>query len=71
MQRAERLFEAFQRLHRSEDFEGSGVGLSIVQRVIQRHGGRIWADSSPGCGAVFYFTLRAEREAPVEALAPA
>jgi signal transduction histidine kinase len=63
MQRADRLFEAFHRLHRSEDFEGSGVGLSIVQRVIQRHGGRIWADATPGHGATFYFTLRPEPDA--------
>ena len=57
MARASRLFDAFQRLHGSDEFEGSGVGLSIVQRVVQRHGGRIWARAEPGQGAVFYFTL--------------
>ena len=57
MTRAERLFDAFQRFHQSDQFEGSGVGLSIVQRIVQRHGGRIWAESAPGQGARFSFTL--------------
>ncbi len=57
MARAGRLFDAFHRLHRAEDFEGSGVGLSIVQRVVHRHGGRVWAEASPGQGASFFFTL--------------
>ena len=59
MAHADRLFEAFERLHRAEEFEGSGVGLSIVQRIVQRHGGRIWAEGKPGQGATFYFTLEA------------
>jgi signal transduction histidine kinase len=66
MKDTERIFLPFQRANSTEEIKGNGIGLSTVKRIVEKHGGRIWAQSEPGKGSTFYFTLEPQKEPPRE-----